>query len=555
MSTTPQKHSALPGLIETKNIAEEGFIYGLPIVMNYAVMHQFCVDKNSGQYKGPFNVLFNDHRVFTYEDTAIVTPNSDTPYSMLWLDLRAEPMVISVPAVPKERYYSVQFIDGNTYNYGYIGSRATGIEPGDYFVAGPDWKGETPAGIKKLFLSTTPFGLTVIRTQLFTADDMPNVQKVQSGYKAQPLSAYLKKPAPPAPPTIDFLPATTAGIKENFFDYLDCALRFVPRATDRVGRPARARRAERALDRPGEPDARRDQSPGDRVAHVADQVGDDVGARRLGIGRVAHEPEQRIDDHDRFEDVDALAPQLQRRAAARRLAQRHADRGEVQPGADQGEGVEEFVVAEDPRREFGPLRAVKDGADGVRDAPGDDEREAQWSAAAVDLGHDQRGEPAHDQEGDGVRPLRGVHRELAYRDAHERAGADDDQRDQADRAVHGQPSDGEVRAGDGQEDRRVVGPPPGLTLARRPVHAVQQRARDQHRPDAEQETADPPHLGPGGTAREEDRRAGEEHEEGDEVKPSAQQRSRRRALRVRRNRRTAHDSTLGAPLLSSVSGR
>ena len=70
------------------------------------------------------------HRVFTYEDTAVVTPNSDTPYSMLWLDLRAEPMVISVPAVEKERYYSVQMIDGNTYNYGYIGSRATGTRGG-----------------------------------------------------------------------------------------------------------------------------------------------------------------------------------------------------------------------------------------------------------------------------------------------------------------------------------------------------------------------------------------------------------------------------------------
>ena len=69
---------------------------------------------------------FNEARVFTYKDTAVVTPNSDTPYSMVWLDLRAEPMVISVPAVPKERYYSVQLIDGNTYNYGYIGSRATG---------------------------------------------------------------------------------------------------------------------------------------------------------------------------------------------------------------------------------------------------------------------------------------------------------------------------------------------------------------------------------------------------------------------------------------------
>ena len=75
--------------------------------MNYAVMYEYCVDKNSGQYKAPFNQINNEARVFTYKDTAVVTPNSDTPYSMLWLDLRAEPIVLSVPAVEKERYYSV----------------------------------------------------------------------------------------------------------------------------------------------------------------------------------------------------------------------------------------------------------------------------------------------------------------------------------------------------------------------------------------------------------------------------------------------------------------
>jgi len=73
---------AAPGIEETKAIAEEGFIYGLPIVMNYAVMNEFCVDKNSSQYKGPFNQISNEARVFTYKDTAVVTPNSDTPYSM-----------------------------------------------------------------------------------------------------------------------------------------------------------------------------------------------------------------------------------------------------------------------------------------------------------------------------------------------------------------------------------------------------------------------------------------------------------------------------------------
>jgi hypothetical protein len=215
-----------------KGIAQEGFIYGLPIVMNYAVMNEYAVDKGGPQFKAPFNQIKNEARVFTYEDTAIITPNSDTPYSILWLDLRAEPMVLSVPAVEKKRYYSVMLGDGNTYNFGYIGSRATGNEPGDYLVVGPDWKGETPSGIKKVFSSTTPFALAAYRTQLFNAADMPNVVKIQAGYRAQPLSAFLKQPAPPAAPTINFVPATTAGIKENFFEYLDAALQFVPPAPE-----------------------------------------------------------------------------------------------------------------------------------------------------------------------------------------------------------------------------------------------------------------------------------------------------------------------------------
>ena len=98
---------AAPGIEETKAIAEDGFIYGLPIVMNYAVMNEYAVDKSNPQFKAPFNQIKNEPRVFTYEDTAIVTPNSDTPYSFVWLDLRAEPMVLSVPAVEKKRYYSV----------------------------------------------------------------------------------------------------------------------------------------------------------------------------------------------------------------------------------------------------------------------------------------------------------------------------------------------------------------------------------------------------------------------------------------------------------------
>jgi len=191
-------------------------------------MNEYAVDKNSGQFKAPFNQIHNEARVFTYEDTAIITPNSDTPYSLLWMDLRAEPMVLSVPAVDKKRYFSVMLNDGNTFNYGYIGSRATGNDAGDYMVAGPDWKGGTPTGIKKVFQSTTQFALAGFRTQLFNPADMPNVVKVQAGYKAQPLSAYLKQPAPPAAPAIEFPKIDKEMVKTNFFDYLDFALQFAP---------------------------------------------------------------------------------------------------------------------------------------------------------------------------------------------------------------------------------------------------------------------------------------------------------------------------------------
>src|SRR6201984_3273978 len=152
-----------PGFFKAKDIAEAGFIYGLPIVMNYAVMYEYAVDRNSGQFKAPFNQLKNEPNVFTYKDTAIPTPNSDTPYSFVWMDLRAEPIVLSVPAVDPKRYYSVMLCDGNTYNYGYIGTRATGSEAGDYMVVGPEWKGQTPPGIKKVFQSSTWLSLAGYR--------------------------------------------------------------------------------------------------------------------------------------------------------------------------------------------------------------------------------------------------------------------------------------------------------------------------------------------------------------------------------------------------------
>jgi len=227
-SALAQTGTTRPGFFGAKDIAEAGFVYGLPIVMNYAVMYEYAVDRNSGQFKAPFNQLKNEPNVFTYKDTSIPTPNSDTPYSFVWMDLRAEPIVLSVPAVDPKRYYSVMLCDGNTYNYGYIGTRATGSDAGDYMVVGPDWKGETPPRIKKVFRSGTWFSLAGFRTQLYGPDDLDAMKKVQAGYKAQTLSAYLNQPAPPPAPAIDFPKVDKELVKTNFFEFLDFALQFAP---------------------------------------------------------------------------------------------------------------------------------------------------------------------------------------------------------------------------------------------------------------------------------------------------------------------------------------
>jgi hypothetical protein len=217
---------------EARAIAKEATIYGFPLVDNYRIQYSYFVDRSSPEYKASWNTLVNSARVYTPDDKAIQTPNSDTPYSYVGADLRAEPLVFTVPAVEKDRYYSLQFIDMYTFNFAYVGSRATGDDAGSYLLAGPNWKGETAPGVKSVIRSETEFAFVLYRTQLFDPADIENVKQIQAGYKVQPLSQFLGKPAPaPAPPAVDFikpLNAETERTSPEFFNILNFVLGFCP---------------------------------------------------------------------------------------------------------------------------------------------------------------------------------------------------------------------------------------------------------------------------------------------------------------------------------------
>jgi hypothetical protein len=216
---------------EARAIAKEAYIYGFPLVDNYRVQHAYFVDSTNPEFKAPWNQIRNIPRVFTPDDKAVQTPNSDTPYSMLGMDLRAEPIVLTVPVIEKERYFSIQLIDAYTFNFDYIGSRATGNDGGNFLIAGPGWKGETPKDVKKVVRSETELVIAAYRTQLFNPGDLDNVKKVQAGYKVQSLSAFVGTPPPKAAPAIDFIrPLTPAEQKTSlqFFNILNFVLQFCP---------------------------------------------------------------------------------------------------------------------------------------------------------------------------------------------------------------------------------------------------------------------------------------------------------------------------------------
>ncbi|MFE3224012.1 DUF1254 domain-containing protein [Nocardia sp. NPDC059228] len=228
---TQSEASGVLGMDEVRAIAKEAYVYGFPMVDMYRIENAYAVNKNSGQYLGDWNQIHSIARVFTPADTTVQTPNSDTPYSFLAADLRTEPLVLTVPPIEQNRYFSLQFIDNYTYVFDLIGSRTTGNGGGTYLLAGPAWKGAKPAGVDKVIQSDTDFAMVLYRTQLFDPADLDNVKTIQAQYKVSPLSALEKKPAPAAAPAVDFITPLTPDEEKtslDFFKVLNFTLKYAP---------------------------------------------------------------------------------------------------------------------------------------------------------------------------------------------------------------------------------------------------------------------------------------------------------------------------------------
>jgi Uncharacterized conserved protein len=174
------------------------------------------------------NHINNVPKVFGPQDTGVVTPNSDTPYSYLIMDLRREPLVVTLPVIEHDRYYSLQLVDLYSHNVDYLGTRRDGNGGGNFLIAGPGWQGKVPAGIKRVVHIPTSLMFSQFRTELKSPQDLDRVKTIQSQYRVEPLSAFEKRSPPARVAAVNWPSISREQIPDRIFAMLNFLLPFAP---------------------------------------------------------------------------------------------------------------------------------------------------------------------------------------------------------------------------------------------------------------------------------------------------------------------------------------
>ena len=206
-----------------KSAAKDAYFFTYPLVMNYRTMYKQAIE-GDGEMGKWLNLGLSSPA-----DTDIVTPNNDTPYSYAWVDLRAEPWVLTMPKIEKDRFYTSQWDDLWGYVLDNAGSVFDGNDGISILLASPDWKGELPKGVDRVVHGESEFLGTLTRTQVIGGEkDMKRVKEIQASYKLQPLSAFIGASAPKAAPAIDW-PEWKEGDEktEKYWDYVAFLLPFI----------------------------------------------------------------------------------------------------------------------------------------------------------------------------------------------------------------------------------------------------------------------------------------------------------------------------------------
>jgi hypothetical protein len=215
---------------DAEQAGTDAFVYGIPLMEFLRQrQQQTSVNVPNALSDAPVNQFGNARQLATATPghQVFVQPNNDTLYSMAHLWLGNGPLVLHVPAVPDGRYYVMQFLDPYTNVFAYVGTRTTGDRAGSYVIVGPDYHGTLPRGLP-VIRSAYERAWIAGRTLVYGPSDLPEVHRIQNGYRLIPLASYERAGLRwhPRRPRHVISTATAATVPTGlaFFDALGSAL-------------------------------------------------------------------------------------------------------------------------------------------------------------------------------------------------------------------------------------------------------------------------------------------------------------------------------------------
>ena len=169
-------------------ILEEAYIYTFPVMLMDATRAKMTNTIEATYKQAPVNQFIHSQNLTNAKKKDVVTPNVDTVYSQVYLDLSKDGVVFYKPAV--ERFCSVELIDAFTNCVDVLGTGGDTQDANTYLLAGPDFEGKVPSDMTRVDMPTNDAWM-LIRTAVFGEEDMENVYAIQKEMKIEPLAAWL----------------------------------------------------------------------------------------------------------------------------------------------------------------------------------------------------------------------------------------------------------------------------------------------------------------------------------------------------------------------------
>lgn len=178
------------------SLAVQATVWGTPAVTLYGLRYNDALKENAHAKPNQFWRMEDISTPELSEKSGYVSPNVNTVYGFGFMDLGAEPIILTVPN-SNGRYYMVEILDMYTNAFAYAGGVATGYDGGTFALIGPGWKGDLPASVKRIY-SPTRWVMLQPRVHIKNPADLEGARKTLSEINVTSVSEYLGKPAPAA---------------------------------------------------------------------------------------------------------------------------------------------------------------------------------------------------------------------------------------------------------------------------------------------------------------------------------------------------------------------